>query len=382
MRALWLLVALAACGGDDRRHLDGGVVRMDAAIDAHEPAADAGPAAAPCEELPHGWVGEAVPELTGRRELRLALDPAGVPVLAFTARPEAVGIGEAVYFASRASGFAAEQVDFSTVAIDGVAVAVTPDGTPLVVYARYGPDENIRASRDGGEWARERLMGDRTSDDSNIAITGDGDPWIVHDGALYALWWAGVRDAVWSEEVIDDGSTDGGMRSVGLHNSFTLDPSGIAHIAHMAYSANTLFYVTGGPGAWTRQTLDESIVPARTSIAVGSAGDVHVAYRDDAGVVVATGGASGFAFEVVDGGDGAAPPRLAVSSGGDRHLLYAAQDTGELRWAEDGGGAWVIRSLGTAANDSYDLVASADGGLHAAWVDGATRSICYASLGP
>ena len=381
--ALALVLALAACGGrGDRPAADGGPPRTDAAVDAHEPVGDAGPTPAPCEALPHGWIGEAVPEHTGRDELRLALDPSGVAVLAFTSALAGVAGGDALYFASRADGFAAEHLYWDSTAVDGVAVAVTPDGTPLVVYARYQSSGTVRAARRGGEWVEESLQGDRTADVSNVAVTAGGDPWIVHDGALYALWWAGSRDGVWSEEIIDDGSVEGGMRSVGLHNALVLDAAGTAHVTHMAYSANTLFYVTGGPGAWTRTTVDDSVTPDRTSVAVAPGGEVHVAYRDDAGVVVASGGAGGFSFEVIDGADEASAPRIARSASGDRHLLYLAASTGELRWAEDSAGSWAIRPLATAATDAYDLVAGEDGALHAVWVDGSTRSICYASLTP
>ncbi len=174
------------------------------------------------------------------------------------------------------------------------AIAVDPDGVAHVIWGAYGL---MYASNASGDWTWEAVPAGGRGEGSSMQVDADGALHVAtadaaglddrtDDRLLYLTLPAGGEWAV--EEVDVDMYWERGRLMAGERPSLGLGPDGRVHVAyHDATHADLVWAVRGPEGGWTKTVLyDEGATGYEPSLAIDSAGVVHVAFVDDASLEV------------------------------------------------------------------------------------------------
>lgn len=233
------------------------------------------------------------------------------------------------------------------------AIALLPDGTPMIAYMAEDAMGFVRAAV-------------RTAEGFEITTVADGyyygplDLAIGEDGAAHIAWHdhqvlgfdpdksdatdALLRDGTWSVEAAEDPGHDG------WDNRITTDADGMAHMSGIdprAFGGNGLeYYSKNDSGQWAVErvlsgTLEYTFA---TSIAIDPSGDQHISYYNDAekNLVLASRDASGWSVSPIDtNGDAGYFSELVIDDSGRFHISYmekTSDSTGTVKYATRGSG--------------------------------------------
>lgn len=244
------------------------------------------------------------------------------------------------------------------------ALALTPDGMPVVIYMLERQDGWVRvATPDAEGWRIEQVASGYFYGPPDVAVSPDG---IIH-GAYHdhqdqsfqpdkgdAVHIRGGDDG-WSVSAAPDQGHDG------WDNRITTDAAGRPHmvaIDPLEFSGSGVeYYVLGEDGTWTVEQIGSGPQTYKyaTSIAIdpdgtpwityhdGSAGELKLAHRGDGAWTIET---------VDDRGDTGLFSEIAIDASGGQHISYlerTSDSSGIVRYAfrPAGGTPWETSDLDT-----------------------------------
>ncbi len=370
MRVL-LVLSLLACACGDGRERTGGTDAGPTPDEDSGAAVDGGGGSGECAVVDERWAAELLPFEEPESKLAVTLDAEGSPVVAWVAAE----VVHNLYVSERSGAdWVHERVVGSTTAIEVPGLVIDGAGTAHVLYGQYVTSTPVAeiATRGEGGWDVRRLMGDRAPETSTLSLAPDG----TVRGTYHDLWnlYLVSPDAAdgWTEEVVDDGMTEGGRASAGLGNDLLIDADGVVHVSYQS-AASMLVYARSSEAGWARFVVDEeagtTTEPKDTAIARTSDGVLHIAYRDSAmdALVIASGGDGGWSFEVVDSTERTGfRPQLEVDDDGVRHLAYTRDDD-SLWYANDASGAFEPAMVAAPVEPTLAMAVSGAGTVHLVW---------------
>ncbi len=214
----------------------------------------------------------------------------------------------------------------------------------------------------------------------------DGDS-TVHPGA--------VEDETWAFETVDAAG------QTGYATALALDARGALHVAYLDGDAGTLRYATNASGAWVTETIDaDATTGLANAIAVDADGAVHVSTLAcqgfngnncyDGDLRYATNASGAWVVDTIDeGGDTGYESSLAIDADGTIHIVYrecAGTNgglcyDGDLRHATNDGAGWQLETLDDDGDTGYStgLVLDDARHLHVSFVTCARTNggLCY-----
>ena len=306
--------------------------------------------------------------------VRIALDAAGNPYVAFTQR------GDGVHLLSLAGGaWVDRQLTDVYDEMYWLDLAVDPGGTPAVAVQRSWSaiesfsDPGIVVVRDelSGP-AATRLTASCPDADSckedwtpSMAFDGSGaahvtfsrfDQWLQDFVAAPAVSAPPVGGT--GVYYADDASGGWAVRRLTTDipsspASIAVETDGTAHIVvgRRLGSASGMYYMTNDGGSWSSLQLTDHVEDRNSAIAVDGLGNVHVAFtRPGFGLFYLhhpAAGAWAAPALVFDGN--AADIDLDVDAAGNAHVAFGVVDgwntADGVRYATNAGGAWVVASI-------------------------------------
>jgi hypothetical protein len=186
------------------------------------------------------------------------------------------------------------------------------------------------------------------------------------------LVYGRLEGGVWSfEESLDP---DG---LAGLYAAIAVAADGTPHIAYLrdvdeqeGFGETELRYARRGAGGWEIETIDEGEqVGWHVSIALGPAGDPHVAYRRPGALVYAR--LAGDSWPQDEVFDEQLPQQLelAIDGAGAAHLAFTAAD-GRVRYAVRETDSWTVEVAYDERDTFYVSLAAGPGGTHVIHAEG------------
>lgn len=187
-----------------------------------------------------------------------------------------------------------------------------------------------------------------------IAIDAYGHPHIVYGyGRLSYAYNDGKR---WYYEIVDSSSSRAGQSS-----SIAVDSAGKVHICYYYDSypdtnpyIEGIKYATNASGYWKIETIDSGTVDSGqniglyTSIAVDADDKVHISYQGiDATIKYATNASGSWETETVSNSGYGQFTSIALDSSGKAHISYYDGTNYDLNYATNISGSWVITTVGT-----------------------------------
>ena len=166
------------------------------------------------------------------------------------------------------------------------AIAVDAAGKVHVGYYDYTSGTLKYVTNESGAWITQTV--DSVPDAGNytaIALDGDGRVhFAYYDRTNGDLRYASNASGTWVTQTLDS------IGDVGRDAAIVVDADGHAHVSYLDATHHALKYATNAKGAWATYVIDDySFVGdayidggGYTSIAIDSAGAVHISYRGDA----------------------------------------------------------------------------------------------------
>jgi hypothetical protein len=169
--------------------------------------------------------------------------------------------------------------------------------------------------------------------------------------------------------------------STALHRdpALAVDGAGTVHISYLDSSSGDLMYAERpAAGSWTITNVDTGAAGAHTgwgsSIAIDSAGGVHISYRDTTNHELRYAHrtpAGVWSTETIEGGHWNGRTSIAVDAAGGVHVANESDVPRGVRYCyKPAGGAWVATTAWSVArSDQASLVLDAAGEPHLAFAD-------------
>ncbi len=190
--------------------------------------------------------------------------------------------------------------------------------------------------------------------------------------------------APWTTEVADAGA--GGITGQG--SSVAVDSAGCVHICYREQDIqHAVLYATNASGTWStpKQVLADAMIAS--GIAVDSARRVHIlAVGNDLHIYYATnaaGDGSTLAVTPLPDDHGSYFPQIAADAGRHAHAVYLSN--GNLRYANNAGGTWPAGATieaGVNVTSPIALSLDAAGYAHVVYLDQNTQAVRYATNAP
>jgi hypothetical protein len=172
------------------------------------------------------------------------------------------------------------------------AIAVDAVGKAHVAYYDYTSGTLKYVTNQAGGWITQTI--DTVADAgmyTTIALDSDGQVHLAYyDWTNGDLRYASNASGGWVTQTLDS------TGDVGRDTAIAVDAAGHVHVSYIDVTYHALKYATNDKGAWTTYVIDDysyvgdpySDGGGYTSIAVDSAGAVHISYRGDARLRYAT----------------------------------------------------------------------------------------------
>ena len=200
-----------------------------------------------------------------------------------------IGSGEVKYATNRSGEWETAIVEDTENTAKHPSIAIDQDN---VAHIAYFEDYNSStggaikyATNEAGSWATtvvEELEAGADSDPSIVADSGGGVHIIYFDADDNRLVQATRTNGAWSKLTVNDSV-------ITSSNSVYIDASNKLHISYTDYENHILMYSDNTSGQWEAYTIDaRSYVHNYNSIAIDSDGDVHLVYRGDEDLRYAT----------------------------------------------------------------------------------------------
>lgn len=178
--------------------------------------------------------------------------------------------------------------------------------------------------------------------------------------------------------------------SISPCDSIAVDSIGKSHVCYYESNSSSLIYATNSNGNWSTQIIKHTgFVETKTSIAIDHFGRLFIAYSNSSSgipgdlaahhsleyVTNATGQWKGY---VIDG-DGGEWSSMAIDSKNEIHISYRAQ--GNLKVATNAGGTWKISTVDNDGDAGYcsSIAIDSNDKAHIGYYDGAHECLRYAT---
>jgi hypothetical protein len=316
------------------------------------------------------------------RQASLALDVSDDPHISYHDYSQ-----NRLKYAYRSGGGAWQRVD---VDYDGTGTSLDLDdnGSPHVAYHRS--NELCYARWTGTSWDTEQVdicitqngtvCSPGVGEYPSLTLDGNDYPHIVHfDHYNYRLKYAGWNGTSWSKYVID--YDDSAQFGVGWYPSIALDSAGVVHVSYKrdcgAYCGDLLYWNSKD----RRRTYIYNSNSAFTSIKITSAGNVLIAFYDGNEDALKLAFGAWGSIETVDFGPGVGwYASLAVDAADNPHIAYYDHDKGDLKYARWDGTSWSLSVVDHDGNVGRycSLALDGDGNPHIAYYDKTNGDLKYA----
>jgi hypothetical protein len=248
------------------------------------------------------------------------------------------------------------------------------------------------ASWTGSEWAFQSIgsPGEFGSDNS-LAFDANDNPKISYKETFNSeLRYASFNGADWMLDIVDSVGSEVG--SCGSYNSLALDAFGNPHICYMqSIPTGGLKYAHYDGSLWHLETVDSggAGVGFDTSIAVDSAGRVHISYYSfivgtfNCYLKYAVSSGAGWEITTVDAGNGVGQDTsIALDSHGNPHISYYDGENGDLRYAWFNGSNWNIRIIDSIGDvgEATSLALDTNDEAHISYYDRTNTDLKYVHI--
>ncbi len=181
---------------------------------------------------------------------------------------------------------------------------------------------------------------------------------------------------------------DGTPNDAGAFSSLAVDAAGNLHVAYVEQASGALRYIERVGGAWSSSTTVDAGpgVSSHTSIALDAAGVPSIAYFKNGlryARLNALGGST-WTLQAIDAGAAAGRGNaLAIDAGGGARVAYVDEGAGSLKYAVLFAGAWSTQTVDASGTVGPDVSLALDGAMNPAVAYGDTAgagSLRYASF--
>jgi hypothetical protein len=203
------------------------------------------------------------------------------------------------------------------------------------------------------------------------------------DGALHILYAAGDPGALhhawrepggaWQlEPVPEAGAVDRRVRA-------ELGSDGDVHAAFFDDARGLVYAHRTAAGTWTAEVV-ASDAEATADLTLDSAGGVHISYTtsDDVRLASRAAGDLAFAVDIVRAANPDRDTAVAADAGGTLHVIYVLFFGGDILHASraPNAGEWTVETVAEVRGHDFDLAVDAGDGLHLVYLTG---SVHYAA---
>jgi len=270
----------------------------------------------------------------------------------------------------------------------GASLALDADGNPYIAYRDLGNSDIKYAYRDGSGWHTE-IVDPGGGGYTNLALDQDGYghiSFVSQDSLIYAH----QDDTGWYTRTVDSQTASDGYW--GGINSLALDEDGYPHIGYYAVfidpdvmlERQNLRYAYQDVTGWYTQTVDSSgRVGNHPSLALDSAGNPHISYRDidHQSLKYAYLDATGWYSVTVDSADVCYFTSLDLDKQDHPHIVYNSGSSEILKYANFNGSDWDIQTVPIEGNPACapSSIGIADNGdVHLVYEDWSSGNLRYA----
>jgi hypothetical protein len=212
---------------------------------------------------------------------------------------------------------------------------------------------------------------------SAFALDAAGRPHLAYEALAPAavLRYASRASGAWATADVGVAGAGGCSNTGGL--SLVVDAAGAAHVAWSGdYPAYGLQYATNRGGTWVVTTLDTPYITS-VSLAVDAQDKAHIAYTDNAGNLKYARDAMGaWVVDVLVSSGAPGRAALAVDAGGYVYVSYVDGQYGELRYLGNASGAWrtlvIDRADADTGSTDTAIAVDAQGRVHFGYYQGGT----------
>ena len=178
----------------------------------------------------------------------------------------------------------------------------------------------------------------------------------------------------WSSATIDNvGSI------IRAPTSIAVDKADAVHTGYYVSDHNELRHVTSTAGIWRPEVVDPATNVSTLSLALDTAGRVHLVYDDDGDLLYANNIAGFWTTEIVGSVNTDKAAAVAVDLSNAAHIAYYYYPTGALRYVSNATGSWSTQTVDDHAGHYVAIAVDAKGWAHLSYYDAINRDLKYAT---
>ncbi len=171
-------------------------------------------------------------------------------------------------------GWISEELDHRSIVLGSVALAIDEAGVMYVAYADFSTQSVMLANNTAGEWQTERMGplpdGDEEGLEIRLALDPAGEPRLLYQ-CVHQF-----------PEVLATRGEKGWLLTTPVNGNavtgFAVDDQGFNHLAYWDYPDEEVYYATDRSGEWQSELVAAAPEGVSPSLALDSAGAVHLAY--------------------------------------------------------------------------------------------------------
>ncbi len=298
------------------------------------------------------WHVEAVDALDAGEGSSIAVDDSGAPHISYVRDAHQ----EVVYAVRGQRGWTTTVVDRSAAGKFGTSLALDQQQYARVAYREtvYVASRVRVADNRSGNWMLDTLLLTLTADDPSLALPTNGPAavvaptWDEPKAPVLVRYWEDISHPVEYNSLFE-------FMVSGCEAELALDANNNPHvaIAYLPYDIGQarLFHYWWTAGAWQHNRIGAGYnLLGNPDIATAPAGWVGISFATAQNLVFASNASGEWQEETVDNRVGLTYSALAIDDGGAAHLAYYDGINGDLRYATNRSGAWVVTVIDAAGD--------------------------------